>query len=256
MKLKFPAEAFALGMILLSASMLDAFAYGVLVIFAAVLAEWLKNLLEGRIPRWSLYASIMIATGAVLSSVFGWTDFWLGAEKGWMSMLYGGLIGLLAGKACMDGDWNADYGSIAWESSLVWVGWILCGIFREFLASGTVAGNLLASPFFKSAVISKTAFGFLAAGIALAAVQVLIRKKYTGSDSLFVIVPVVCLVQPFAFSLDPKILGMALAAAVTLVFAVSVRKITAFSQTTAAFQKLPVDLISMGLVYLILGTYK
>ena len=255
MKVNFPAEAFALGIILLSAKMLDAFAFGVLVIFAAVLAEWLKNLLEGRLPRWSLYASVVIASGAVLSSAFGWADFFLGSEKGWMSMLYGGLIGLLAGKACMDAEWEADYGSVIWESSLVWGGWILCGIFREFLASGTVAGNFLTAPFFKSASFSQTAFGLLAAGMVLAAIHAMLHKKYYGSDSILVLLPVVCLSQPFAFPMHSQFLGMLLAGAVTLVIAVSVRKIIAFSQTTPAFQKLPVELLSTGIVYLVLSTY-
>ena len=43
MKLKYPAEAFALGIILFSAGMREAFAAGILVILSAVFAEFLKN---------------------------------------------------------------------------------------------------------------------------------------------------------------------------------------------------------------------
>ena len=46
MKLRYPAEAFALGIILFSAGMKEAFAAGILVIFTSVFAELLKNLLE------------------------------------------------------------------------------------------------------------------------------------------------------------------------------------------------------------------
>ena len=46
MKQKYPAEAFALGIVLFSAGMREAFAAGILVILTVVFAEFLKNLLE------------------------------------------------------------------------------------------------------------------------------------------------------------------------------------------------------------------
>jgi len=58
MKIKYPAEAFALGMVLFSAGMKEAFAAGILVILAVVFAEVLRNLLESRIPRWSLMGCV------------------------------------------------------------------------------------------------------------------------------------------------------------------------------------------------------
>ena len=70
MKLKYPAEAFALGIILFSAGMREAFAAGILVILSAVFAEFLKNLLEASVPEWSLRLCVGIGTGAVCSSVF------------------------------------------------------------------------------------------------------------------------------------------------------------------------------------------
>ena len=60
MKLKYPAEAFALGVILFSAGMREAFAAGILVILSAVFAELLKNLLEKALPAWSLRLCLCI----------------------------------------------------------------------------------------------------------------------------------------------------------------------------------------------------
>ncbi len=51
MKLRYPAEAFALGIVLFSAGMKEAFAAGILVIFTSVFAELLKNLLEKAVRR-------------------------------------------------------------------------------------------------------------------------------------------------------------------------------------------------------------
>ena len=50
MKLKYPAEAFALGIVLFSRNMKEAFAGGILVLLAVVFAEFLKNLFENWIP--------------------------------------------------------------------------------------------------------------------------------------------------------------------------------------------------------------
>ena len=64
MKLRYPAEAFALGIILFSAGMKEAFAAGILVIFTSVFAELLKNLLEKAVPAWSLQLCVYIASGS------------------------------------------------------------------------------------------------------------------------------------------------------------------------------------------------
>ena len=71
MKLKYPAEAFALGIVLFSRNMKEAFAGGILVLLAVVFAEFLKNLLENWISVWSLRLCVLIGTGAILLVVCG-----------------------------------------------------------------------------------------------------------------------------------------------------------------------------------------
>ena len=70
MKLRYPAEAFALGIILFSAGMKEAFAAGILVILTAVFAEFLKDLLENAVPKWSLTLFVLIASGVFCDSEF------------------------------------------------------------------------------------------------------------------------------------------------------------------------------------------
>ncbi len=70
MKLKYPAEAFALGIILFSAGMKEAFSAGILIILAVVFGEFLKNLLKPIVPMWSLKACVLIGTGSVSASAF------------------------------------------------------------------------------------------------------------------------------------------------------------------------------------------
>ena len=70
MKLRYPAEAFAFGIVLFSAGMKEAFAAGILVILSVVFAEFLKNLLQAFVPDWSLKLCVFIGTGAVSASAF------------------------------------------------------------------------------------------------------------------------------------------------------------------------------------------
>ena len=143
MKLKYPAEAFALGIVLFSRNMEEAFGAGILVILAVVFAEFLKNLLEGAVPVWSLRLCVLIGTGAIAASAFllGFSALGIRVDTGTWVMT--AVIGLLAGKAALFGELEGDYGSIFYESGILWGFWILLGIVREFLSQGEIFGNLL-----------------------------------------------------------------------------------------------------------------
>ena len=77
MKLRYPAEAFALGIILFSAGMKEAFAAGILVIFTSVFAELLKNLLE-KLFLHGAFSSVYILPPALsVPQPFWWAlRFW------------------------------------------------------------------------------------------------------------------------------------------------------------------------------------
>ena len=98
MKLKYPAEAFALGIVLFSAGMKEAFAAGILVIAAVVFAEFLKNLLEPFVPLWSVRLSVLIGTGSICASAFllGFSQLGIEVNNGLWIMTF--IVGLLAAK--------------------------------------------------------------------------------------------------------------------------------------------------------------
>ncbi len=142
MKLRYPAEAFALGIVLFSAGMKEAFAAGILVIFTSVFAELLKNLLEKAVPTWSLKLCVYIASGSVCASAFlaGFavlgtvltTELWI--------MVF--IVGLLCGKHALSGNTDGEYGELLLESAFVWGLWILFTVFREFLGMVFIVGLL------------------------------------------------------------------------------------------------------------------
>ena len=118
MKLKYPAEAFALGIVLFSAGLKEAFAAGILVILSAVFAEFLKNLLEPVVPSWSVKLCVLIGTGSVCASAFLLGFSQLGIEVGTGLWIMTFIVGLFAAKHILTAEIDAEYGELFWESGI------------------------------------------------------------------------------------------------------------------------------------------
>ena len=150
MKLKYPAEAFAFGILLFSAGMKEAFTAGVLVILSVAFAEFIKNLLENVIPAWSLKACVLISTAAVTSSVFLLGFAFLGdplTVETWVMTL---VVGLLSAKCVLMNDLEGDYGEIFWESGSAGAFGCFWQFCREFAGSGGIFGNMILEMEFQS----------------------------------------------------------------------------------------------------------
>ena len=103
MKLRYPAEAFALGIILFSAGMKEAFAAGILVILTAVFAEFLKDLLENAVPAWSLTLCVLIASGVFCASACQIGFAYLGLPLSVGTWLMSLIVGLLCARHALSG---------------------------------------------------------------------------------------------------------------------------------------------------------
>ena len=134
MKLRYPAEAFAFGIVLFSAGMKEAFAAGILVILSVVFAEFLKNLLQAFVPDWSLKLCVFIGTGAVSASAFLLAFSYLGTSVSTGLWIMTVLLGIFAAKHVLADNIEAEYGELFWECAIAWGFWILLSIAREFLA--------------------------------------------------------------------------------------------------------------------------
>ena len=139
MKLKYPAEAFAFGIVLFSAGMKEAFAAGILVILATVFAEALRNLLKDWVPEWSLYLCVCIGTVAVCASVFllGFTALGIPVDNTGMWIMTC-ILGLFIVKHVLTGAIDGEYGELFWETAIAWGFWILLAVAREFFGAGTI----------------------------------------------------------------------------------------------------------------------
>ena len=255
MKLKYPAEAFALGAILFSAGMREAFAAGILVILSVVFAEFLKNLLEKVLPVWSLRLCVYIATGAVCASVFliGFAALGTLLDTGVWIMTF--VTGLLCAHQALRGDIEGDYGALMWESAIAWGFWILLAIVREFAAGGQIFGNTVLKLGFQSAAFGEASFAFIAAGLILAFTNGVLRKECKGQNSLLAAIPAILLLRPFAMRSFGEIAGLIWTVLVPVVMFLSVKQTLKFSRVSRAYRGLPVDMLAAGFIYLILSIY-
>lgn len=255
MKLKYPAEAFAFGMVLFSAGMKESFAAGILVILAVVFAEFLKNLLESFVPEWSLKLSVFIGTGSVAASAFllGFKTLGLAFDTKLWIMTF--VLGLLTAKFVLHNDLQAEYGELFFETAIVWGFWVLLGTVREMLSLGSIFGNMLFTADFVSKTFRETFFGFLTAGLVLACTNGVLKKKSTNTNGLLLVVPLAICIRPFSMVSFGEIVGMIWTIAVPVALFISVRKVLKFAKTGPAFRGLPVEMLAMGFIYMILSIY-
>lgn len=258
MKLKYPAEAFALGMILFSAGMKEAFAAGILVILAVVFAEFLKNLLEPFVPDWSLKACVLIGTAAVTASAFHWGFTVLGIAVDIPLWLMTAVIGLFAALPVLTVDLEADYGGILWESAIVWAAWIVLAMVREIACTGSIFGNVFVKTAFQSKFFGQATFGFITAGLVLAFANYVLRKgrrPKMRTYGLLLSIPVIIYARPFAVDFISEIPAHIWTILVPIALFWSVKKVIRFSKTGTDMRGLPIEMISMGFIYMILSIY-
>lgn len=255
MKLKYPAEAFALGIVLFSAGMREAFAAGILVILSVVFAELLKNLLEKILPAWSLRLCVYIASGAVCASVFlvGFAALGTLLDTGVWVMTF--VIGLLCAHQALRGDIEADYGDLLWESAIAWGFWILLAVAREFAAGGQIFGNTVLKLGFQSAAFGETCFAFIAAGLVLAFTNGVLKKDCRGQNSFLAAVPAMLLLHPFTTRIFGEAAGLVLTIVIPVALFFSVKQTLKFSRVSKAYCGLPVDMLAAGIIYMILSIY-
>lgn len=258
-KAKFPIEAAALGMILFSKNMLESLVVGILIIFSAQFADVLRKLLKNNVPEWSESISVLLLTGSVCASAFEWAYAMLGWERDVRLWLIHLVLGLLCARHVL---WKGteEERMVLLQSAGLWGLWIVFGIVREFCSFGTVAGMTAAQFSFQSPQFQHVMFGFLTAGFVLAFTNGIFKTRQqkqseTDTDALYVMLPTVCFVQPIVFSFTGEWLGIVLSVAVTLLFFYSIQKKIAFSRPGKAYRGLPIELMSMGFLYMILNVY-
>ena len=255
MRVKYPVEAFALAIVIFSAGMKASFVAGCFVILAVVFAEFLKNLLVDFLPDWSLKGCVAIGTASVSTSAFQAGFAALAIPVITETWLLAFCIGLFAAKHVLAVDLEADYGELLWESAIIWGCWILLGTARELFGAGKIFGYEIAEFTMQSKTFMEVFFGFLTAGMVLAFTNGILKKRSTQTHSLLVVLPIVILARPFTTDLFGTFGSIIWTMVIPVILFISVKKTLRFSRTGSAFRGIPVEMLSMGFIYMILSIY-
>lgn len=260
MKVRYPIEAFALAMVVFSQNMRDALITGILILLITILGLVIDRLVGDKIPKWSRYSCNIILMIALTYSLFQIIFIAvLGYELVDTAYLFHIFIGILIAKHIIDTDGDTDYNRLMLEGAGAFAVLLLISIIREFMSEGSIYGFEIANFRLLSYGFSQTVMGFLLAGIGIA----ILNRIYYGdieadiqkTESLFVIVPIVLVIQPFTIdSVNPSA-SMVLTIVIVLLLLYSIRKYLVFSRLSKEIKHMPVELLSTGIIYMILSMF-
>ena len=243
MNRNYPMEAFALAMIVFTLNMQEAMLTGVILLFTTVLGMIVYQILDSLLPSWSSKASTAIFIVAVNISlhhiIVNWY-FQYGSDiQGSLLQL---AVGLLVAKYVVLKE-EFDYGRLLYEGALAYIGLILIGLFREFMAFGSVFNYQLANYGFMTESFLNVIIGLLLSGISIAILNHMFDYEVQGEESLWVLIPVVLLYQPFVIEAIPELISALIAITATIILMYSVRMYLVFSNINRHFKKLPIEIL-------------
>lgn len=101
------------------------------------------------------------------------------------------------------------------------------------------------------------AFGIVlfSTGMTLAFTNGVLKKKSYGTHSLLLVLPLAIFMRPFAMESFGAVLGQIWTIAVPVILFLSVKVTLKFARTGRAYKGLPVEMLSMGFIYMILSIY-
>ncbi|TAH69499.1 MAG: hypothetical protein EWM47_06885 [Anaerolineaceae bacterium] len=258
MKARYPTHTFALAMVVFSQNMRNAIIMGILILFVTILGLILDQLFGNKIPKWSRISCNIILMVALTYSIFQIALIaMLGYDIQNRDYILHIFLGLLIAKHIIDSDGNSDYNRLLLESAGAYATLLIISIIREFMAGGAIYGYEIADIGFKSIGFSNVIMGFILTGIGIAILNYIFYKEKTiiKSNGLLVIIPVILVIEPFTIeSLNPTVSKVITFAIVLLLF-YSVRKYLIFSRLSKSIKHLSVELLSMGMIYMILSMF-
>jgi len=254
MKVRYPMEAFALAMVVFSQNMRDALITGILIILLTTLGLVLDGSAGIRLPKWSRYSCIIILMVSLTYSLF---QVILKAVLGYnidnAASLFHIFLGLLIARHIIYAEEDRNYNLLLLESSGAYAALLIISIIREFMAEGSIFGFKIADFAYSSYGFSQVIMGFILAGIGLAILNRIFKYRDVKTESIYVILPVALLIQPFTIEGIDSSVSMLIAIVAVLILFYSVKKYLIFSRLSKEIRSLPAELVSAGIIYMILS---
>jgi hypothetical protein len=255
MKVKYPVEAFALAMVLCTLSVASAAAVGILIIFGTVAGMLARDILgeEKRMQE----VEMMTTFFAVFGPVYLVSAYVFGGADTWQGLFVFAALGILTAKFVwsVTEEVSEDYSGVVRQSAAAYLVMLGIALFREVLGSGTLLGYEIPAFALISSGYTHTMFGFIFAGFGIALVNRIFRMDVGSLESSLIVVPVAVLASPFTISGIPQVLSIVLAVFLVIIYVVSVKGRLVYSDVASAFHAMPIELIAVGIVYMILSFF-
>jgi uncharacterized membrane protein len=237
MKARYSVEAFAFAMVVFATNLETALVAGAILVFGTLLGD----LLAAKAGKVAGAVVSFVVTAALIA--FGLT--YAGLASG--EYVEACLAGLLVGKHVYDGIEEAEGDSLK-ENYTALAILAVVAILREVLTKGAILGDDVVSGDFIASAYGKMHFGLIFAGIGIAAINAL-TKKSVQADLLWVAIPVAVL---YVLGASKPVAGI-VAAAIAVVLSVGTRSKLVYSSTGKYFASLPVEVISLGFLFMMVS---
>ena len=247
----YPMEAFALAMVLYSGGMKEAMLAGIGLILGDVLLHVLQDNFRDKYQRAFSGMGILV-TVAVLT--YCWDMAGLPVDG--KTLLGFGAMVLLLGKQHDDlekagSDVVPDYNRILWADSVAYGFLVLLSMVREFMSGGSMFQVELTEWSILSHAYGSPMLALILAGIMLAATNAALKTEFKKDAALWVCIPTILLETPFVLNHVPEWLGTMIGVLFMLILYYTFRKKIFHPAVSKYFRGIPVELVTLGMMYMI-----
>lgn len=252
MKTIYPMEAFAFAMVVFSLNMQEAMITGILLLLITVLGMVLDQACGRFLPSWSRNICLVVLNVAATYSLFQIVFIRILQRNLDAKIVFLQIVmGILIAKHLISNS-EFDYNNLLYESAFAYGALILIGFLREMLSFGTIFAYEVADFAFFTSGFQNVIVGFVFSAIAIAILNRAFGYDDVNTESLWVITPTLIVYQPFSPNLPWESIGLLISIIVAGLLILSVRMYLTFSKIGREWRRLPIELLSTGMIYLAL----
>ncbi len=245
---RYPIEAFGLAMVLFSTGMKEAMLAGIAVVFGHVLMNVLFDNTGKNIRNVCIIVSgVLTAAVIVLLGIFADVEFTM-----WQRIA-AAVIGVLIAKHGLDTEEAPDFNEILLADALCYGAMVLVAIIREYISAGAVFTMALKHNTLISPELGRAMIALPAAGILLGIINRIVDSGNKKNAALWVCIPVILLEAPFVTDKAPAAVAVVIGMVITLAVYLASRTLLKFSDNRENMEGVPVEMVLLGLIYLVVA---
>lgn len=247
---RYPIEAFAVACVLFSTGMKEAMIAGIAVVFGHVLLNVLLDNTGSSLKAvGSVVGGLFTAAAVILLCMFAGLELTIWQKA---AAVVAGV--LVAKHGMMDADVETDYNDLLLADALAYAAMVIIAIVREFISTGAVYTITVAKHnTLVSEDLGKAMIAIAFTGIALGIVNQIADSGCAKNAGLFACVPIVLLEAPFVTDKAPEAVAMIIGMVIVLVVFMACRTLLKFSDNKENMEGVPVEMVLLGLLYLIVA---